>query len=260
MTFDRPRPDVDLGIEGRIALVTGGSAGLGRATARALSREGARVAIAARTAEGVDRVAATLDCAAGFVHDVSDAAAAPELIARVEAELGGPVDILVANTGGPPPFDSALGIEGEVWQRAYESLVLGPLALVEAAVPGMRERGWGRVISISSSSVREPIDRLVLSTSHRSALLATLKQLAREVAADGVTINSVLPGRFATDRIVNNYGSIEAAQELAATEIPIGRLGTVEEFADVVTFLASARASYVTGTAQLVDGGLTRGI
>ena len=251
---------MDLGIDGRIALVTGGSAGLGRATAGALSREGVKVAIAARTAEGVDRVAATLDNAVGFVHDVSDAAAAPDLVSRVEEVLGGPVDILVANTGGPPPFDSALGIEPEVWQRAYESLVLGPLALVEAVVPGMRERGWGRVVSISSSSVREPIDRLVLSTSHRSALLATLKQLAREVAADGVTVNSVLPGRFATERIVANYGSMEAAEQLAATEIPIGRLGTVEEFADVVAFLCSANASYVTGTAQLVDGGMTRAI
>lgn len=251
---------MDLGIDGRIALVTGGSAGLGRATARALSREGVEVAIAARTAEGVDRVTATLDCAAGFVHDVSNPDGAPDLVARVEDALGGPIDILVANTGGPPPHDSALGIDRATWQRAYENLVLGPMALVEAVMPGMRERGWGRIISFSSSAVREPIDRLVLSTSHRSALLATFKQLAREVAGDGVTVNSVLPGRFETDRIVANYGSLEAAREQAATDIPIGRLGTVEEFADVVAFLASARASYVTGTAQLVDGGMTRAV
>lgn len=251
---------MDLGIEGRIALVTGGSAGLGRATARALAAEGVRVAIAARTAEGVERVAATTAGVVGFVHDVSDADAAPELIANVERELGGPVDILIANTGGPPPFDSPLGIERAVWQRAYESLVLGPMALVEAVVPGMRERGWGRIVSFSSSAVREPIERLVLSTSHRAALLATFKQLAREVAADGVTVNTVLPGRFATDRIVGNYGSLEAAEELAKSEIPIGRLGTPEEFAAVVAFLCSQQAAYVTGTAQLVDGGLTRAI
>lgn len=251
---------MDLGIDGRIALVTGGSAGLGLATVRALAREGARVAIASRSAERVEQAEAGIDGAAGFVHDVADAGSAADLVAQVEAVLGGPIDILVANTGGPPPFDSALDIDHAAWQGAYESLVLGPMALVEAVVPGMRSRGWGRVISFSSSAVREPIDRLVLSTSHRSALLAALKQLAREVAADGVTVNSVLPGRFETDRIVANYGSLEAARELAAAEIPIGRLGTVEEFADVVAFLASDRASYVTGTAQLVDGGITRAI
>lgn len=250
---------MELGIDGRIALVTGGSAGLGLATARALAREGVRVAIASRTAERVERAAATIDGAIGVVHDVRDAEAASDLVERIEQRLG-PIDILVANTGGPPTFDSALDIDRATWQAAYESLVLGPLALIEAVVPGMRARGWGRIVSISSTSVREPIDRLVLSTSHRSALLATLSQLAREVAADGVTVNSVLPGRFATERIVANYGSLDAAQALAATEIPIGRLGNVEEFADVVAFLCSARASYVTGTAQLVDGGLTRAI
>ncbi len=216
-------------------------------------------AVASRTPERVEAAADGIEGAIGVVHDVADVAGAVGVVARVEQVLG-PVDILVANTGGPPQHESAAGIEHTEWQSAYESLVLGPMALVDAVLPGMRARGWGRIVSVSSSSVVEPIDRLVLSTSHRSALLATFKQLAREVAADGITVNSVLPGRFGTERIIANYGTLEAAQELAAREVPIGRLGTVEEFADVVAFLCSARASYVTGTAQLVDGGLTRSI
>ena len=134
------------------------------------------------------------------------------------------------------------------------------MALIERAVPGMRERGFGRVVGVASSTVREPISVLMLSNAHRSGLLAAFQTLARDVAGDGVTVNSVLPGRIATDRIVQMAGSREAAEAAAREQIPAGRLGTVEELAAVACFLCSERASYVTGTAILVDGGLTQSI
>jgi 3-oxoacyl-[acyl-carrier protein] reductase len=183
----------------------------------------------------------------------------PALVESVERELG-PIDVLVANTGGPPPGPDPLGFSREQWEAAYRDLVLAPLALIERVVPGMRERGFGRVVSVGSTSVREPIPALVLSNAHRLGLLGALKTLAREVAGDGVTVNSVLPGRIATDRIVQLSGSREAAEEAARAQIPAGRLGTPEEFAAVAVFLCSEAASYVTGTAVLVDGGLTQSV
>ena len=134
------------------------------------------------------------------------------------------------------------------------------MALIERALPGMRERGFGRVVNVGSSSVREPIPILMLSNVHRSGLLAGFKTLARAVAADGVTLNFVLPGRIATDRLAENFGSLEAAEEAAKTTIPAARLGTTEEMAAAAAFLCSTRASYVTGTALLVDGGLTQSV
>jgi 3-oxoacyl-[acyl-carrier protein] reductase len=138
--------------------------------------------------------------------------------------------------------------------------VLGTLELIGLVVPGMRARGFGRIVSVSSTSIREPIGALVLSTAHRAGLAAALKTIAQQVAADGVTVNSLLPGRIATQRIIDNYGSMEAAAERARDEIPAGRLGTVEEFAAAAAFLCSASASYVTGTQLVVDGGLTRSV
>ena len=247
---------MELGLNGRVALVTGASKGLGRATAAALAAEGARVAISSRSAERIEAAAADIG-ASGFVHDSGDLDGVPRLVEAVEAELG-PIDVLVANTGGPPPGPDPLGFTREQWEAAYRDLVLAPLALIERVVPGMRERGSGRVVSVGSSAVREPIPGLMLSNAHRSGLLGALKTLSREVARDGVTVNSVLPGRIATDRIVQMAGSREAAEEAARAQVPIGRLGTSEEFAAVTAFLCSERASYVTGTAVLVDGGLTQ--
>jgi 3-oxoacyl-[acyl-carrier protein] reductase len=250
---------MDLGIDGRVALVTGASGGLGLGIARLLAAEGARVAIASRSRERIDAAAAAHARLTGFVHDTSDLDAAPKLLAQVEQQLG-PIDILVASTGGPPAGSDPLGFTREQWQSAYEQLVLGTISLIEGVLPGMRERRFGRIVSISSTSIREPIPALVLSTAHRAGLAAALKTIARDVAADGVTVNSLLPGRIATDRIVQNYGSIEAAAEVAREEIPAGRLGTVEEFAAAAGFLCSAGASYVTGTQLVVDGGLTRSV
>jgi 3-oxoacyl-[acyl-carrier protein] reductase len=249
---------MDLGIEGRVALVTGASKGIGRGIAAALAAEGARVAVSSRSRERIDAAAAEIG-ATGFVHDSSDLDAVPALIDAVEGELG-PVDILVANTGGPPGGPDPLGFAREQWEAAYRELVLGPMALIERVMPGMRERGFGRVLSVASSSVREPIPPLMLSNAHRPGLVGALKTIARQVARDGVTVNSILPGRIATDRVAENFGSLENAEAVARETIAAGRLGTVEEFAAVAAFLCSARASYVTGASVLVDGGLTQSV
>ncbi|HKP89850.1 MAG TPA: SDR family oxidoreductase [Thermoleophilaceae bacterium] len=249
---------MDLGLTGRVALVTGASKGLGRATASALVAEGAVVAISSRSAERIEATAAEIG-ALGFVHDSADLDGVPRLVDSVEAELG-PIDVLVTNTGGPPPGVDPVGFTREQWETAYRSLVLAPMALIQRVLPGMRRRGFGRIVSVGSSSVREPIQGLMLSNAHRGALVGALKTIAREVAADGVTLNSVLPGRIATDRLVERMGSIEAAEEAARTTIPAGRLGAPDEFAAVAAFLCSERAAYVTGTTVLVDGGLTQSV
>ena len=248
---------MELGLSGRVALVTGASKGIGRGIAAALAAEGAKVAVSSRSREGIDAAASEIG-ALPLVHDSADLDAVPALLEEVERGLG-PVDIAVTNTGGPPAGDP-LGFDREQWSAAYRNLVLGPMAIVERVVPGMRERGFGRIVSVSSSAVREPIPGLILSNSHRAALLGALKTLAREVARDGVTVNSVLPGRIATDRILEMAGSREAAERAAAEQVPAGRLGTVEELAAVAAFLCSEQASYVTGTTVLVDGGLTQNV
>jgi 3-oxoacyl-[acyl-carrier protein] reductase len=246
---------MDLGIAGRVALITGGSRGIGAGIAAELAREGARVAIASRSRDHVDATAAQIG-ATGFVYDSSDVDAAPGLVAQVGDALGGPVEILVTNTGGPPSGPDPTAFTRDQWEDAYRDLVLAPMALIEAALPSMRERRWGRIVNVSSSSVREPIDNLMLSNVHRSAALSAFKTLARAVAADGVTLNTLLTGRIATDRLVELYPSMEAAAE----GIPAGRLGTVEEMAAVAAFLCSDRASFVTGEAVRVDGAMTRGV
>jgi len=249
---------MDLGLDGRVALVTGASKGLGRGIAAALAAEGARVAVSSRSRERIEAAAQAIG-ARPYVFDAGDLDAAGDLVTAVEADLG-PIDVYVANTGGPPAGSDPLGFAREDWEAAYRTLVLSPLAIVERVLSGMRERGWGRVLSISSSAVREPIPALQLSNAHRPGLIAAFKVLARREAAAGVTFNSILPGRIATDRVFGTAGSREAAEAAARDEIPAGRLGTVEELAAAAAFLCSAPASYVTGTTLLVDGGLTHGV
>jgi 3-oxoacyl-[acyl-carrier protein] reductase len=249
---------MDLGIGGRVALVTGASQGIGRAVAAELVQEGARVAISSRSKERIEAAAKEIG-AQSFVHDTDDVDGIPDLVADLEGRLG-PIDILVTNTGGPPADPDALAFGLEAWERAYRELVLAPMILIQQVMPGMRERGWGRVVNVSSSTVREPNPALMLSNAHRSATLAAFKTVASQVAGDGVTLNSLLPGMIATQRLVTLAGSREAAEAGARTAVPAGRLGTVEEFAAVAAFLCSARASYITGAALLVDGGMTRGI
>jgi 3-oxoacyl-[acyl-carrier protein] reductase len=247
---------MDFGIEGKVALVMGASRGIGRAVAVELAREGARVAVASRSLEGLASVAAETGAVA-FAHDNGDLDGVPGFVGRV-TETVGPIEILVTNTGGPAANPDPLGSSREEWEQAYRTLVLAPLALIEAVLPGMRERGFGRIVNIASMSVREPVAGLMLSNTHRSGTLAAFKTLARDVAGDGVTLNSVLPGRIATQRAFDLAGSEEKAEAAARAEVPAGRLGTPEELAAAVSFLCSARASYITGAALLVDGGVTR--
>ncbi len=248
---------MELGIEGRVALVLGASRGLGRAVAEALGREGARVALAARSPERLEATAAAIAGeTAVFAVDTADGAAVERLPGAVEERLG-PVEILVLNTGGPPPGE-ALAATAEDWEAAFESLVLTPMRLARACVPGMRERGWGRIVNVSSTSIREPIPGLALSNSNRMAAVGLLNTLAREVAADGITVNTIATGRFATERLEQMYGSLEAAEERARVDVPAARLGRPEEYGDLVAFVCSERAGYLTGTVIPLDGGLTR--
>ena len=249
---------MDLGISGRVALVMGASKGMGRGIAAALAAEGARVAISSRSRSRIDAAAAEIG-ATGFVFDSGDVDSAERLAAEVEAALG-PVDILVCNTGGPPGGPDPLGFSREQWESAYRELVLAPMAVVEHVLPGMRERGWGRIVNVVSTTVREPAPNLMLSNSHRAAMIGAFKTLARDCASEGVTLNSLLPGRIATDRLFELYGGSEAAEEQAAADVPAGRLGTVEEFAAAAVFLCSAPASYITGETLAVDGGMTRSV
>src|SRR4051812_36029273 len=247
---------MDLGLEGRVALVTGASRGIGRGIAEALAREGARVAVTSRSADAAAAVADRIDGRA-YTFDSGDLGAVDGLVAAVERDLG-PIDVYVANTGGPPVGADPLGFSDEEWEAAHRTLVVSPMAILRRVLPGMRERGFGRVLAVSSSAAVEPIRGLQLSNAHRPGLLNAFKHLAHETAADGVTFNAVLPGRIATDRIATNAGGMEVAQAAARDQIPAGRLGTVDEIAAAAVFLCSAPASYVTGQSLLVDGGLTR--
>jgi 3-oxoacyl-[acyl-carrier protein] reductase len=249
---------MDLGIDGKVALVTGASQGIGRAIAAELAREGARVAISSRSREKIDAAAAEIG-ATGFVLDSADLDAIDGAVAEVEGALG-PVDILVCNTGGPPGNPDPLSFSREQWEAAYRSLVLAQIALIERVMPGMRERGFGRILNVASTSVREPIGNLMLSNAHRASMITAFKTIARSVAGDGVTLNTLLPGSIATERAFSLAGSQEEAEANAAKAIPAARMGKPEEMAAAAAFFCSAGASYVTGETLAVDGGMTRSI
>jgi 3-oxoacyl-[acyl-carrier protein] reductase len=185
------------------------------------------------------------------VFDSADLDAVPGVIDEVESALG-PIDVYVANTGGPPAGPDPLAFSREQWEAAHRTLVLSPMAFLERLLPAMAARGWGRVVAVSSSAIREPLASIQLSNAHRPGLVAAFKVLAKRYAADGVTLNTVLPGRIATERSYATAGSRE--------DVPAGRLGTVEEMAAGAVFLCSAPASYITGTTLLVDGGLTASV
>lgn len=260
---------MDLGLKGKRALVLGASRGLGRGIARALAAEGCHLLVAARNGERLAQVAAQLRTQGVTVEeqtvDLGDRASVGALIDT--AKRGGGVDILVGISGGPPP-SGALGIPDEAWHQYFDSIVFGLAKLTEAMVEGMRARKWGRVLTVASSGVVQPIPTLGLANSLRAGLVAWSKTLAGEVAADGVTVNVLLPGRIATERVgeldeaaARRQGiDIEKVRSNSAATIPAGRYGTVEEFAAVAAFLASEKASYVTGSLMRVDGGLIRSI
>jgi 3-oxoacyl-[acyl-carrier protein] reductase len=245
---------MDLGLDGKVALVTAASQGIGYAIAKELAQEGARVAVSSRTREKIEAAASEIG-ARPYVHDTLDLDSAPELLESVARDLG-PIDILVTNTGGPPGGDP-LEFTREQWEAAHRELVVAPIEMIERVVPSMRERGFGRIVSVSSSAAREPIPSLLLSSAHRPGLLSAFKTLAKKLAPDGITLNTILPGQIATDRISHLHGSIEKAQEAARENLPARRLGTAEEIGAAAAFLCSERASYITGVALLVDGGLT---
>lgn len=250
---------MDLGIEGRTAIVGGASAGIGRAIARALAAEGVRVVLSSRDPERTRAAAEEVGAAAGIAWDTSDVAGADRLVEEAEAAVG-PIDIVVVNTGGPPAGPDPLAFDDAQWEEAHRNLVRAPMALLRRVLPGMRERRWGRVVGVASTSVREPIANLMLSNAERSATLAAFKTLSREVAADGVTVNTLLTGRIATRRMEAIYGSLDEAEAAARDAVPAARLGRPEEMAWAAAFLCSERAAYVTGAALPVDGGFLRGI
>jgi len=250
---------MELGLEGRVALVMGASRGIGRGIAAALAREGARVAIASRSQERLEEAAAAIgEAATPFVADATDLDRLARLPLEVAEALGSP-DVLVTNTGGPPA-GGALDHGFEEWEEAYRSLVLAPRILAGAVVPGMRGRSWGRIVNVGSTTTIEVNPALNLSNSHRRTTEGFLKTLAREVAGDGITVNTVATGRFATDRMAELGGTIEQVEAAAREEVPAGRLGTVEEYGDLVAFLCSNRAAYITGTVIPIDGGLMRSV
>ena len=255
---------MDTGLQGRTAIVPGSSSGLGLAVARALAEEGANVVLVGRRGELVQKEAAKLPSAVGVEADIADPDVPARLVAEAEQRFG-PVDVLVLNGGGPPP-GLAADFTPEQFATAVDLLVQPHLRLVAGVLPGMRERGFGRIVAVGSSGVQQPIDGLVASNAARAALAGYLKTLAGEVATDGVTVNMVLPGRIDTDRVAvldravaGRSGTTPDEQRARAeAAIPAGRYGTPEEFAAVVTFLASAAASYVTGEQVRCDGGMIR--
>jgi 3-oxoacyl-[acyl-carrier protein] reductase len=247
---------MDLQLDGKTALVLGASKGLGRAIAEALGQEGARVISVARSGGGI----------AGAQHilaDLDDPAAPEAIIAAVRAGGGSP-DILVLNHGGPPMGGAATMAPAD-FAAVMPRMFNAQLALAQAFLPDMRARGFGRIIAVASTSLITPIPGLVLSNAVRAMLASWCKTLASEVAADGVTVNMLLPGQIATDRLASLHAGMAAAQGVAAEQvtarsvaaIPAGRLGRPEEFGDIAAFLASPRAGFITGSAIKVDGGQT---
>lgn len=262
---------MDLGLKGKRALVLAASGGLGLGIATKLCEEGGNVMLAARSQDKLENAADTLTNAGPgnasyMVADLADSGSAEALFNAATEALGG-VDILVNNTGGPPP-GGVVGQDAETWRAQFDTMVVRLIEMTNLCLPGMRERGWGRVLTVASSGIIQPIPNLSISNTIRSALVGWNKSLSNEVAGDGVTVNILAPGRIHTARTdaldsaaAERQGkTVEEVRAASNATIPAGRYGTVEEFASVAAFLVSEPASYVTGGIVRCDGGSIRSV
>jgi 3-oxoacyl-[acyl-carrier protein] reductase len=262
---------VELGLRGRVAIVAAASKGLGRAVAEELAREGAEIAICARTAADLEKAVARIQAAGGreVFHraiDVGDSMAVMEFVDAVEQRFGR-IDVCITNPGGPPSklFEATTN---EDWRTWTDQLLMSTVYFAQAVLPRMKKNNWGRFLTITSYSVKQPVEGLLLSNSLRAGVTGLVRTLANEYGAFGITANNVCPGYTRTDRL-DDLAGMMAARTGSSTDdvfagwkkmIPAGRLGTPEEFASVVTFLASERASYVNGVSLTIDGGTTRSL
>jgi 3-oxoacyl-[acyl-carrier protein] reductase len=262
---------MDLGLKGKVALVAGASQGMGRATALGFAREGAKVSICARGESMLNEAAGIIrkDTSGEVLAMVADMAKAEDIqrFVNKSADHFGRLDIIVNNAGGPPPGDFMKFTDAD-WESAFQQSFMSTMRMTREAVPHMRKIGGGRVINITSYSVKEPIAGLVLSNAIRSGVIGLAKTLSRELGKDNILINNVCPGRIDTERAqkLNKARAerlkrpVEEINREMAAEIPLGRYGTAEEVADFIVFLGSERASYISGTTIQIDGGLVRGI
>ena len=263
---------MDLKLQRRRALICGGSSGLGRAVATALVAEGVHVILLSRHAASLSEAAEALNAMgpgrAGFVTaDLADHEGLLKAVDRAEAQLGGPVEILLNNTGGPPP-SGVSGLEPAVWRDHFESMVLSIFRLTDRVLPAMRAAGWGRILNVASITVVEPSAALGVSNTLRASVAAWAKTLANEVGPDGVTVNTLLPGRIDTPRIdrldraaAERTGMTpQQARADSVKSIPVGRIGSTEEFGATAAFLASPLAAYITGSLIRLDGGAVKSI
>jgi 3-oxoacyl-[acyl-carrier protein] reductase len=255
---------MDLGINGRVALVCAASKGIGRAAATALAQEGVRLTICSRDAAALEATAAAIRAHSGaevltVAADLRKAADIDRLVTETLAHFGR-LDILVCNTGGPPAgrFEAH---DDAAWRAAFETLLLSVVRLVRLAVPEMRKEHWGRIVTVTSTAVKQPIANLVLSNSLRAAVTGLCKTLSFELAADGITVNTVAPGRILTDRLTSLYQGDEAAtREQAARGVPLGHVGEPADMGNTIAYFCSEQAGYITGTTLQVDGGLIAGL
>jgi len=261
---------MDLGLQGKTALVLGGSKGLGRGVADALAGEGVAVAVIARGKEALDKAVAEISArggrAIGLTADTSDWPTIENAAKSARDQLG-PIDILLNNSGGPPPA-RVIGIAPELWEAQFRGMVLVYFRLTEILLPEMRKRGWGRILNVASESVIQPIPQIAISNTLRAAVVGWAKTLANEVARDGVTVNTLLPGAFETDRVLQVQRANSAQQGVSmedlaqriARNIPVGRMGQPSEFGAFAAFLASPLAGYITGSTFRLDGGSVRSV
>jgi 3-oxoacyl-[acyl-carrier protein] reductase len=261
---------MDLQLKGKTALILGGSKGLGRGVADALAAEGVAVALVARGQEALDRAVSELASrgakAAGFAADLANWPSVENAANAARKQLGA-IDILLNNSGGPPP-SGVVGVSAKVWEEQYNAMVLPLFRITDLLLGDMRARKWGRILNVASTSVVEPIMAIGVSNTLRSAIVGWAKTLATEVARDGITVNTLLPGAISTDRTVQisraaaerQKISVEEAIQRTAQGIPVGRIGTPAEFGAVAAFLASPLAAYITGSLIRIDGGSIRSV